>query len=179
MGERFAFYYHHHHHHTTITRHIFRTLMRSEHIQMPNVIPIADKQSWKVEVIQSDLPVFVDFWATWCGPSRTIKPIIDEVSDEYDGKVKFVRVDLGEMGHLVETYDINTAPTLVMLYKESVLYWGEGMGTKQVYKKIIDKALAYLATDPPIHPAVGRYGPDPPATPLNPRDYCRHWDGPI
>ena len=141
---------------------------------MPCVITIPDKKSWKKEVVQSDIPVFVDFWATWCGPSRIIKPIIDEVSDEYSGVVKFVRVDIEEMRHLGKMYDIWTAPILVVIYKESVLYWGVGMGTKQIYKKIIDKALAYLATDPPLHPTVGRHGPNPPATPLNPRDYCRH-----
>lgn len=56
----------------------------------------------------------------------------------------------------------------------SFLYWGDGMGTKKIYKIVIDKALAHLATNPPLHPAVGRYGPDVPPQSMSLREYCRH-----
>lgn len=132
---------------------------------------ICNYKSWEAEVVQSDIPVFVDFWATWCGPSRIIKPIIDELSDEYRDKVKFVRVNIEEMEHLAKPYDLLSLPTVLILHKESLLYSEVGMGTEQTYKKIIDKALALLATGKRLPPATGSYEKEPPKTPTDHDDY--------
>ena len=60
---------------------------------MGNVIEIND-ENFEHEVVKSDIPVLVDFWATWCGPCRKLGPVIDEISESYNGKVKFVKVNV-------------------------------------------------------------------------------------
>ena len=60
------------------------------------ITQISDTKSWEVDVINSDVPVFVDFWAEWCGPCRMVGPVVEELANDYDGKVKFVKVNVDE-----------------------------------------------------------------------------------
>lgn len=66
------------------------------------------------EVLQSDKPVLVDFWATWCGPCRMIAPIIDQISTEMAGQVKVGKVDVDECNGLASTYNVRSIPTLII-----------------------------------------------------------------
>ena len=61
---------------------------------------ISDPKSWEVDVVNSPVPVFVDFWAEWWGPCRMVGPVIDELSGDYDGKIKFVKVNVDEANAL-------------------------------------------------------------------------------
>lgn len=65
------------------------------------------------EVISSDKPVLVDFWATWCGPCRMISPIIDELSTEYEGKAVIAKCNVDEAGDVTMQYGIRNIPTLL------------------------------------------------------------------
>ena len=73
------------------------------------------------EVINSDIPVIVDFWATWCGPCRMLAPIIEELANELDGKVKVCKVNVDEEMELAVQYKVEVIPTL-MVFKDGKLY---------------------------------------------------------
>ncbi|MGB2661112.1 MAG: thioredoxin [Candidatus Omnitrophota bacterium] len=70
--------------------------------------------NFKAEVLESEIPVLVDFWAEWCMPCRMIAPMIDEVAEEYDGRVKVGKLNVDEAQATASSYNIMSIPTLVM-----------------------------------------------------------------
>ena len=73
--------------------------------------------SFKQEVLESQLPVLVDFWAPWCGPCRMVAPVVDEISEQYDGQVKVVKLNTDENPSIASQYGIRSIPTL-MIFKD-------------------------------------------------------------
>jgi thioredoxin 1 len=80
---------------------------------MSKVLELSDA-SFEQEVLHSDIPVLVDFWATWCGPCRKLSPVIDEISEEYDGKVKFAKLNTEDYLECAKKYFISGLPTLLI-----------------------------------------------------------------
>ena len=74
----------------------------------------ATDASFKAEVIDSETPVLVDFWATWCAPCRAIAPAIDELATQYKGKVKIAKVDVDESQQVAQQFGIRSIPTLLV-----------------------------------------------------------------
>ena len=73
---------------------------------------ILSKENFKNEVLESQIPVIVDFWATWCGPCRMIAPILEEIAKEYDGKIKVGKANVDEQMELAMEYKVEVIPTL-------------------------------------------------------------------
>ena len=76
--------------------------------------------SFEQEVLKSDVPVLVDFWAEWCGPCKMIAPHLDRIAEDYGGKIKIRKVDIDEERDLAEKYRVESIPTL-MFFKEGKL----------------------------------------------------------
>ncbi|MDO4543537.1 MAG: thioredoxin [Clostridia bacterium] len=93
------------------------------------------------EIINGDMPVLVDFWASWCGPCRMLMPIVEQIADEYAGKVKVMKVNVDEQGELAERYKINTIPCLILFKDGDILEKSVGAKPKHLVAAMIDSAL--------------------------------------
>lgn len=95
------------------------------------------KENFEQEVIKSDIPVLVDFWAAWCGPCRMIAPIIEELADELDGVVKVGKVDVDEQPELAYQFNVMSIPTLIVFKNGKAVEQNVGLMSKADIKKMI------------------------------------------
>ncbi|NJM27905.1 MAG: thioredoxin [Pseudanabaena sp. RU_4_16] len=82
---------------------------------MSSAVAVTDS-SFEQDVLGSEVPVLVDFWAPWCGPCRMVAPVVDEIAEQYDGKIKVVKLNTDENPGVASQYGIRSIPTL-MLFK--------------------------------------------------------------
>ena len=85
-----------------------------------------NEKNFESEVVKSDLPVLVDFWATWCGPCQMMGPVVEQLSDELAGKVKFCKVNVDENPELAEKFDVMSIPNFKFFKNGEVV--GETLG---------------------------------------------------
>ena len=102
---------------------------------------ITDTKSWETDVMSSPVPVFVDFWAEWCGPCRMVSPVVEELSGDYDGKVNFVKINVDQVNELASKYNVFSIPTLALFNKGQLVAQQVGAASKESYKNMIDSAL--------------------------------------
>ena len=89
------------------------------------------KSNFESEVLNSPIPVVVDFWATWCGPCRMIAPVIEELAEEYDGKVKVGKVNVDDEPELASQFKIVSIPTIVVVNDGKISAKAVGYMTKE------------------------------------------------
>jgi thioredoxin 1 len=104
------------------------------------LLHVSDK-NFTAEVLQSSLPVLVDFWATWCGPCKSISPVIDELSKEYAGKIKIVKLNVDENPATPGQYSVRSIPTLILFKGGKVFEQMVGAQPKTRLVAMLDKAL--------------------------------------
>ncbi len=102
--------------------------------------PVTDSD-FEQEVLESDTPVLVDFWADWCAPCKMVAPVLDDLAEEYDGKIKFTKVDVDSNPQTAMKYGIRSIPTLLVFKGGSPIDQVVGAVPKAVIKKRLDSAL--------------------------------------
>ncbi|MEI8196960.1 MAG: thioredoxin [Phycisphaerae bacterium] len=106
-----------------------------------NVLQLTDA-SFDKDVIQSDTPVLVDFWAEWCGPCRMLAPTIEELAEEYKGKVKVGKVDTDANRGTAGKFAISAIPTVILFNKGQIAQRFVGLKSKRDFKAALDALAA-------------------------------------
>lgn len=105
-----------------------------------NVLDVSDS-NFESEVLKSDIPVLVDFWAPWCGPCRMIAPVVEKLSQEFAGKAKFVKLNVDDNPEIAQKYNITGIPALYMFKGGADVDKVIGAAQKPVLENLISKHL--------------------------------------
>jgi len=108
--------------------------MSSKAVQITNI-------SFDEKVSSSSRPVLVDFWAEWCAPCRMLSPTIDQIADDYDGKVTIGKINIDEEAELAQRFGVMSIPTLILFKNGSVVSKSVGVVGKDKIAAMIDAAL--------------------------------------
>lgn len=100
-----------------------------------------DNANFEAEVLNSDMPVLVDFWAPWCGPCKMLGPVIDELSGEYEGKVKFCKCNVDDSTDLAASYGVSSIPSVKIFKAGEITAESLGFKPKPAMKQFVDSVL--------------------------------------
>jgi thioredoxin 1 len=108
------------------------------------VTDVTDVTWEQVVASEEDVPVFVDFWAPWCGPCRMVAPVVDQLAAEYEGRMKFVKLNNDENPRISAQYGIRSIPTLAVFYKGEAINAMMGAGPLGHMRQFVDASLEKL-----------------------------------
>jgi thioredoxin 1 len=95
------------------------------------------------EVIKSDLPVLVDFWAPWCGPCRMVGPILDKMAKEFAGQIRIAKVNTDENPGLSQAFQIRSIPTLMVVKSQTIIFSQPGALPEASIRSLIEQVIAF------------------------------------
>ena len=100
-----------------------------------------DEAKFEDAVLKADKPVLVDFWAPWCGPCRMVAPVVEELAEEYDGKIGFMKLNVDDNPKIASQYGVMSIPTLIIFKEGAPISNIVGFRPKNELKKNLDEAL--------------------------------------
>ena len=102
-------------------------------------VMVITKDNFEAEVVNSPVPVLLDFWATWCGPCRMVSPIVDEIAEESDGSYKVGKINVDEQPELASAFRVMSIPTLIVMKDGEVYKSSVGMQPKASILSLLDR----------------------------------------
>lgn len=102
---------------------------------------VITKNNFENEVLKSDVPVLLDFWASWCGPCRMLAPIVEEIAEEYEGKAKVGKINVDDEQELASAFGIASIPTVVVIKDGKIADNSVGYVPKEKLEEMLKAAL--------------------------------------
>jgi thioredoxin 1 len=104
-------------------------------------VVVVTEENWEQEVLKSETPVLVDFWAQWCGPCRMVAPVLDQIADEMDGKVRIVKLDVDANQQIAYQFQVSSIPTFILFKGGQMADRMMGAMPKTAFESFIERNL--------------------------------------
>ncbi len=109
--------------------------------EMAGNVIVLDDNNFKTEVLDSSVPVLVDFWATWCGPCRAVAPIVEQLATDFDGRAKVAKLDVDTARSVAQQYNITSIPTIIVFKGGQAVDQVMGARPKAQLAQLLDRNL--------------------------------------
>jgi len=120
--------------------HVNDVLKNERRLDMSDVLHVTD-DNFEQEILKSDIPAMVDFWADWCGPCKMVGPIVEELAKEYKGKIKIAKMNVDQNQKTPARFGIRSIPTLIFFKNGEVVNVIIGAQPKEILKSALEKLL--------------------------------------